>query len=269
VEMEYYARVVVESKNLHPVYQSMARLMALGRSNFVFNQAPLRKHEALALADAHDAYLYDNGTLIKRELPPGTAEWKLKRTSFGASFVNGLESRALDLYRAGDTGVAVKDDYSYYKMYQMPRPNNPSSVADSEEIDIGNMRYFAAVSNDGKISSYNFPAGEWYAPVNAAGKGTQFVTMAPNGQQGLFLVANDGTITPFDLANRRLGNALPMRWTSDTVSYAKIGGSILVKLMANGQVLSAGNSQSVPDFEGHAFRQMVNVPMYDTFDVAP
>ena len=54
VEMEYYARVVLDAKNLHPVYKSMARLMALGRTNFVFNETPIRKREAL-LGLARDA----------------------------------------------------------------------------------------------------------------------------------------------------------------------------------------------------------------------
>lgn len=40
VEMEYYARVALQGANFHPVYQSMARMMLMARSGFVFNENP-------------------------------------------------------------------------------------------------------------------------------------------------------------------------------------------------------------------------------------
>src|SRR5437868_9320068 len=52
IEMEYYARVSVAGQNFHPVYKAMARLMAMGRSNFVFNSSPIQKREGLLALDA-------------------------------------------------------------------------------------------------------------------------------------------------------------------------------------------------------------------------
>lgn len=66
VEMEYYARVTVQGRNFHPVYQKMARLMAMARSNIFFNTSPLQTREGLlALSmNREQAFLYDRGKWI-------------------------------------------------------------------------------------------------------------------------------------------------------------------------------------------------------------
>src|SRR5690606_5053837 len=141
VEMEYYARVVLESKNLHPVYQSMARLMALGRSNFVFNEMPMKRREALVALGQGKVGLADGNSLTMRPASPNAHD-RLKRTSFGASLFDGRRVLAVDLYGAsGD----LSDDYSYYKLFQLPADRLPVEIAAVEEVDVGNLRYLAAL----------------------------------------------------------------------------------------------------------------------------
>jgi hypothetical protein len=47
VEMEYYARVAVQGANFHPAYKSMARMLLLARSGFVFNESPAQAEDIL------------------------------------------------------------------------------------------------------------------------------------------------------------------------------------------------------------------------------
>lgn len=265
VEMEYYARVVLESKNLHPVYKSMARLMALGRSNFVFNTMPMQKREAVLAKNERKILLVDGNDMAEREVPLAEAGSKLKRTSFGASLVKGQKSVAVDLYGVSALGVGLADDYSYYKLFQSPRDGLPGGVADTEEVDSGALRYFLAMDTQGKVYSYNFPQGSWH-PASAASMARVFVTRAPNGQDGLFAVTADGSIMPYDLRARRFGAPLPQKWQSDIAGYAKMGNRSL-KLMSSGEVLDASSGEAVAPFDSERFTDLVNVPMYDAFEV--
>lgn len=264
VEMEYYARVVLEAKNLHPAYQSMARLMALGRSNFVFNQQPMKKREALLGLAGDKLVLVDNNEIIERPVPAAAKGSRLKRTSFGASLVNGQQAVAVDLYNKENIGFSAKDDYSYYKLFQTPRDNMPTSVADTEELDAGNLRFFIALDQQGKMSSYDFPNGVWFQAVQ--GNGKALITRAPNGQAGLFTVAADGTITPFDVNARRFGAPLSDKWRTDTAAFAMLN-STLVRLTAEGQIVNAQTGVAMPGLAQYRFTDLVNVPMYDAFEV--
>lgn len=266
VEMEYYARVVLESKNLHPVYKSMARLMALGRSNFVFNTMPMQKREAIVAKNDRKILLVDGNDMAEREVPAAEAGSKLKRTSFGASLVKGQKSVAIDLYDVSANGVSLADDYSYYKLFQSPRDGMPNGLLDTEEVDVGNLRYFAALDPQGRVASYNFPQGTWFAPSAGLAGARVFVTRAPNGQDGLFAVTADGSVVPFDLRARRFGTALAQKWPADVAAYAKMGTRSL-KLMANGEVVDASSNEPVAPFESERFTDLVNVPMYDAFEV--
>jgi len=100
VEMEYYARVSVLGANFHPAYKAMARLMAMGRANFVFNQSPITKREALVVMDGNRVVLVDQGQSIERQLTISAAE-RLKTTSFGAALFDGVKAYALELYEDG------------------------------------------------------------------------------------------------------------------------------------------------------------------------
>jgi hypothetical protein len=258
VEMEYYARVVLEAKNLHPAYQSMARLMALGRSNFVFNEQPMKKREGLLALSGNKALLVDGNNVVELEAPVLRNGDRLKRTSFGASVFDGSQATAIDLY--GDASRNQADDYSYYKLFH-ERTRVPASVADVEEIDIGKLRYFTVLGENGSIQSYNFPRGEWFpasAPLSGA---VSLVTLSPEGKSGLFAVKSDGTIVPFDLRSRRYGEPLAARWPLGVASYAMLGNR-LVALMNDGNVV---DNTGAPLFQD--VQSMVNVPLYDAFQV--
>ncbi len=266
VEMEYYARVVLTSKNLHPAYKSMARLMALGRSNFVFNEKPLRLREGLLARAGDRLILVDGGKVYERESPLAPSEPELKRTSFGASLVKGEKATAVDVYAFSNNGFSMDDDYSYYKLFQTPRPGGPSALQAIEEIDVGTKRYFAVLADGGKLFSYNFPGGGWHAAVSGPAGASTFVTRAPNGQHGLFVVTTEGYVVPFDLGSRRFGTALRERWSTDTRAYAMMGTELL-RLTAAGEVVSASTGEAVPAFAKRQITDLVNVPLYDTFEV--
>jgi hypothetical protein len=267
VEIEYYTRVVLDGKNLSPVYQSMARLMALGRANFVFNEQPMRTREGLlALAGGKTLLADGSGPVVARELPNVESGSRLKRTSAGASLVKGQKAVAVDIY-GQSTGSALSDDYSYYKLFQTPRQNAPTAVLDSEEIDLGKERYFAALDANGSLVSYDFANGAWFRGVNSGAGSQALVTRAPNGQAGLFVVKSDGSILPFDFDSRRFGAALKDRWDSNTRAYALLGNQLVV-LSAAGAVLAARTGAAIPAFAGQQVTDLVNVPLYDAFEVA-
>jgi hypothetical protein len=266
VEMEYYARVVLLSKNLHPAYKSMARLMALGRSNFVFNETPMRAREALVGLAGNRIVMIDNNDVVERETPVAAEGSVLKRTSFGASLVKGQKAVAVDLYGFSNNGYSMEDDYSYYKLYKTPRPGGPGTVQAIEEIDVGTKRYFAVLADGGKVFSYNFPEGAWHPASFALSGATTFVTRAPGGEFGLFAVKTDGSVVPFDLTNRTFGAPLRERWSSDTRAYAKMGNTLL-RLTAAGEVVNAATGEAIEPFAKRTVTDLVNVPLYDTFEV--
>lgn len=267
VEMEYYARVVLEAKNLHPAYQSMARLMALGRSNFVFNQTPMKKREALLGLTQDKIVLIDGDQVIERPLPAAAVGSRLKRTSFGASLVKGEKAIAVDLYLKDQINFSASDDYSYYKLFQSVRDGAPKQVNDTEELDQGVMRYFTVLGEQGKVFAYDFPNGVWANASAALPDARSFITRAPNGQAGLFVVKADGTIVPYDLVNRRYGSPLADRWTANTAAIAVYNNSTLVKLMNDGTVVDSSNDTALPSLTNYRFTDLVNVPLYDTFQV--
>ncbi|MGZ3713578.1 MAG: hypothetical protein ACXWQO_18155 [Bdellovibrionota bacterium] len=266
VEMEYYARVVLESQNLHPAYKSMARLMALGRANFVFNAQPMKKREALLGLAGDKLVLVDNNEIIERNVPAAANGSRLKRTSFGASLVKGQDGIAIDLYNKDRIDFAAKDDYSYYKLFQSPRDNMPTSVADTEELDVGSLRFFTVLDQQGKISSYDFPNGVWFPAAAGPANGKALITRAPNGQAGLFVVGSDGSIVPFDTSARRFGAPLNDRWRADTASFAMLNNT-LVRLTSDGQVVNSATGTPMEGLSQYHFTDLVNVPMYDAFEV--
>lgn len=267
VEMEYYARVVTESKNLSPVYKSMARLMALGRSNFVFNKTPMQTREGLLARDGDKLTLIDGDKVTEHAAPSLGNDYRLRRTSFGASLVSGTTARAVDLYDAQAANVEKSDDYSYYKQFQIARPNGPAAFRAIEEYDVGKLRYLAVLDNQGQLFSYDFPNGAWSRPVAAPAGAEGFVTTAPDGQRGLFVKTADGGLVPFDGSRLRFGSAITPRWDRDASSYAFLKGS-LVRLGADGAVTEAVSRNSVSALPGR-YTDLINVPLYDAFEVAP
>lgn len=264
VEMEYYARVVLDAKNLHPVYQSMARLMAMGRSNFVFNEQPMKKREGLLLV-GEKALLLDGEKKV-REFPVPGASFELKRTSFGATFFDGRTAYALDLYSSGGMRPGM-DDYSYYKLFQIPRDSSPQEILSAEEVDMGNLRFLAVLAKNGKLYSYNFPQGKWHQPsAQTLANAEKFLTVSPDGKKGIFVRLASGEVLPVDLDNRRFGAPLSDRWPNGVKQLAHWNGQML-RLLDDGRVFQ--EKGEFPLTIGESYSQMINVPLYDAFEVQP
>lgn len=267
VEMEYYARVVLESKNLHPVYKSMARLMLLGRSNWVFNTIPIRNREGLVGRTGAGVFVSDSGKITERELPGFDAGAKLKKTSFGASLVKGLKAVAVDLYQSVTGSTGLVDFYSYFKLFELP--STPRNIVDAEEFDTGTRQYFVMIDSTGRMLYWHFQRGQLLSGPQT-NRGVSLVSMTPSGQKGVFVVGADGSLTPYDLPNNQLLLPLTERWDNALVSVARLGDKI-VSLDKNGAVhdgdlrapvVSAGlPNKPIFDF--------VNVPLYDAFQVDP
>ncbi|HEX4924166.1 MAG TPA: hypothetical protein VFV50_08770 [Bdellovibrionales bacterium] len=270
IEMEYYGRVVAQGTNFHPVYKSMARLMAMGRSNFVFNESPIRVREVLTILgkDARPAVLDGDRLLARDGLT--AAGGALKRTSHGAAVFMGSATLTLDLYSrlGGQTGI--QDDYSYFKLLLLDRGQGPEPLRDMEEVDIGSRRFAVGLKRDNTIASYLFTEGKWspfQQPVaNAAG----LVTTLATGEKGVFLRTNDGTIIPYDPARRAYGEPLKTKWPAELVSAASVNGHMLA-LRNDGTVYlyDGRNWSAVPALQKIPVAQMVSSPVYDAFEVAP
>jgi hypothetical protein len=93
------------------------------------------------------------------------------------------------------------------------------------------------------------------------------VTRTPTGESGLFVVTIDGNIVPFDFSSLSFGQPLREMWTKDTLAYAN-DGTILVKLTASGQVVNAKTGEAISAFSGKKLTDLVNVPLYDAYEVA-
>ncbi|RZA07315.1 MAG: hypothetical protein EOP11_08045 [Proteobacteria bacterium] len=267
VEMEYYTRVILEAKNLNPVYKSMARLMALGRSNFVFNKTPMKTREGLLARDGAKLTLIDGEKVVDRTGPAVAPDFRLRRTSFGASLVSGTKARALDLYDAETSAVEKSDDYSYYKQFQIARPTGPGSFKAIEEYDVGNLRFLVVLDNENRVHSYDFPNGVWHDPVTAPRGTTGFVTTAPGGQRGLFAKINDASLVPFDASRLSFAAPLAERFPEDALSYAYLG-KTLVRLSSDGRATEAASGAPLAKL-GQTYTDLINVPLYDAYEVAP
>ncbi|MFN8791351.1 MAG: hypothetical protein ACK5Y2_07845 [Bdellovibrionales bacterium] len=264
VEMEYYARVSVQGTNFHPVYKSMARLMAIARSNFVFNQPVIQKREGLLALSATQgrADLIVDGQIFPREAPatPGV----LKRTSFGGVLFNGQEALSIELYGSEPLRTSIGDTYSYFKLLlEDPRP-----VFDFEEFDIGTKRYVALMRNRTTLQFFDFPRGEWGRALNLNFEVAGLTTRLENGQSGFFAIDRSGAIYPIGPERRSVGAALPVRWSSDIVSIAALNQRVYV-LKTDGVIYESSVTRGYrPQSQNRdRYRGLVNAPVYDGFEV--
>ena len=265
VEMEYYARVAILGSNFHPVYQSMARLMAMARANFVFNQPILQKREALlAIADQTQApFLIDQNQVFHRQ--SSSIKGQLKRSSSGASILSGTTAYALDMYKDTQSTEAVQDFYTYFKLLTMPATGN---LIDLEEVDSNGTRYVVSVNNMNQYSTYNFPQGKWNSFKTLNFQFGRFITTHPEGKSGLWAISRTGEIIPFNFKALQFEAAEKSHFSSDSITYAKSANNELLVLKNDGliyiQTPSGLNlwseSRNLPRIE-----QMVNVPLYDSF----
>lgn len=269
IEMEYYARVAVQGRNFHPVYQSMARLMAMGRTNFVFNASPIRPREVLTVIDQDSKpWILDDEQVLARS-GVGEMGGTLKRASHGASLFFGGRTLTLDLYQMIGSEVAIQDDYSYFKLPLLDRGQGAAPLKDLEEVDLKTRRFAVGLKLDGTTGSYDFARGKWSSFAQPISGAERFITTLPTGEKGIFLRTTDGTLMPFDPLTLKYRAPLANKWPSEFESAAIVNGKVHA-LDAEGSVLFNNGSgwTAVPAFREKRITQMVSSPVYDAFVVA-
>ncbi len=282
VEMEYYARVVVMGENFHPVYKSMARLMALGRSNAFFNDPAVKAREGLAFRRAGNRGGYGlyasteasrpnarflNASRVLDRVAPSIPNARLKRSSFGATLYAGDRAFAIDLYGREQGPAELADAYSYFKML-FRDDTRKIPVVDMEEFDLGERRYLVALTRDNRLMSYDFPQGEWESrPENVGLRDARFTTTDPNGTAGLFLVAPNGQARRWNPQTGRL-EAYAVTWPSNVRDFIRFEGKVLA--LGDNRVIYAVDQGRLVPFDalrGVAAEELVSVPLYDAFNV--
>jgi len=279
VEMEYYAYVSVKGKNFHPVYKKMARLMAIGRANFVFNTPVIKKKETLlALSnDQKTAFIYlDDSTghaqWIKKEVPqlPSTDQVFLKRTSFGAALFNTKKVYAIDPYQNSGFADLVEDVYSYLKILV----EFPAAVKDLEEYDLGLKRYLTRISDKDVITSWDFPKGTWGKDFQLPFSVEKTVTTLPDEKQpsGYYIISKTGEISQYQPQTNKLVRLSTM-WDFSNKRAAKVtfaSGMKTLLLKNDGEIKVLQNGQESVWSESHSLGpilDMTEIPLYDGFDV--
>lgn len=264
VEMEYYAKVSVQGKNFHPIYKTMARLMAIARTNFTFNTSPIRQREALlALDSSRTPLLLDGEKTLLREA--GSMEGRLKRTSFGAILLNGMRALSIEVYQNNGFNVAIEDTYSYYKLIDMPNSIVKNQLIDFEEIDLNNRRYAIAANNNLELRSYRFAAGAWSNPARMSANINSIVPFAPSGQKGLFIITENRDIYQLDPESFAIRN-LSQKWPSDISHVASIGNQTY-RLKSDGRIYVTESNVEKSISQNGPFVDMVSIPLYDAFEV--
>jgi hypothetical protein len=259
VEMEYYSRVALQGVNFHPAYKSMARLMNIGRSNFVFNTLPMQKREVLLALENQRVLVLDKEETLEVAAPQ-TTDMILKRSSFGASLYLGSSAYAVDLYSPEETSPLLKDEYSYYKL--LLDKGAPKAI-DTEEFDVGTLRYFVVLDGQQKVYSYLFAQGKWSNPVTIPGA-TQFVTVTPDGRKGLFVLKDTGKICQFQPDRMACGQDLDIFWPEHVQSYALFNND-LVELHSDGMVYKSSDKSILSPLNGMKIHQIVGAPIYNVF----
>ncbi|MCX7978008.1 MAG: hypothetical protein N2578_03300 [Bdellovibrionaceae bacterium] len=266
VEMEYYARVHLYGTNFHPVYKSMARLMAMARANFVFNQPVLSAREALLTMEPSGAiWLYDRGEWFLRQSP--RASGKLKRTSFGASLLDGELAWALDPYAVTGDPSPIEDAYSYFKLLGR---ETKGAVLDLEEFDSGQLRLLIKITTKGDVAQYNFARGGWHTAKAIGFIPQSTSTITPTGRRGYFAVSPAAEIFAYDPAAQNFVRT-PELWPEDLAAAVNLGGQILFLSRTDGLIYTPtakGTLEPWPNLKsGLKLQQMVAVPLYDAFEI--
>src|SRR3989338_5089579 len=262
VEMEYYARVSVQGINFHPVYKKMARLMAIARSNFVFNTAVLQPREAvMALSENRtQAHVYDQGQWFIREVP--AVEGRLKRTSFGGVIFNGLAAFAIELYQNSGFPDAIEDTYSYYKLM-----GETQNIKDFEEFDSGVKRHVVKIGNNNKLAEFDFPQGSWGSKKSLPFSVAKLSTAVPgNVKAGLFLVSTEGKIFNYVPESQQLVSQ-PGQWDFSNQEVVTFKNQNLI-LRNDGKIYVQSGESLQPWLQTeNLYSGLVVVPVYDAFEV--
>lgn len=258
VEMEYYSRVVLQGQNFHPIYTQMARLMNLGRANFVFNDNPMAQKDGLIAAGQHELIAVDSDLNTHEHAVGNLGDLRLKRTSFGATLYRGDEAFAVDLYQSEQP--LMKDEFSYFKLLLDGRI---SDVADMQEVDIAGRRYMVALTQAGQLHTYVYAEGRWSSPTSATDV-VGLVTTAPDGAEGLFVVTKDGSVQPLNPSNMRRSSSLATKWAQGVVDYANWGSQRLA-VEATGRVVDLTSGKAYSPLDGYQVQQLVRAPYYNAF----
>ena len=264
IEMEYYARVSVMGTNFHPVYKTMARLMGIARSNFVFNQPVIQKKEAvLAMVQGGShADLILNDQIVEREVPQVSGI--LKRTSFGGVVFDGTQAYAIELYGNNHNNTPIQDTYSYYKL--LSRGDTP--VFDFEEFDVPPKRYSVQMKTNHTFQFFDYPNGDWNREGSLNFQAQRSATMLENGQTGYFLIDAQGSIYPFNVQSLNVGNKLNIKWNPSHVDIVSYNGKTLI-LKNDGVIYEkqANGSEAVWALGKNHYSALINTPVYDGFVV--
>ncbi len=274
VEMEYYARVVLEGRNFHPVYAAMARLMVLGRSNAFFNSIPMQKKEILALHSRDGKMIvFDGHSVIERNSTQGLGlENVLKKTSFGVTLLSStLLPMAVDLYSDRHGSAVMNDAYSYFKML-FRGDAEKMNFLDMEEYDIGDQRFLVALNRSREIFSYTFADGEWSDPVKLTGSPMKFVQTAPDFSTGVFVLDESGKVFPYDASLKTVQAPLKTEWNFAEVSaYVSWNHSQYILSKVDGHLYEVNQQtnelQRVPELADYSFSDVTVAPMYDAFRI--
>lgn len=264
VEMEYYARVVVYGQNFHPLYKKMARLMALGRTNFVFNQKVIQPREALFLIrkDRAEARLIDGTKAYPREI---AGEGFLKRTSYGPVLFTPERAFSLDAYDWLGDLRPTEDGYSYFKLLTLSN-GRPSGRApkDLEELDLGSKRYLAGIDHQDKFGFFNFPKGAWGSFRPLPGKPLGIKTQHKD-KQGLFIILDDYRVIQSIPEQDRLVDT-KQAWDPQDMSYVLGPNREVLQLRTDGVVRTLDGQIWAPTQDAQ-WSQAVNIPLYNGFEV--
>lgn len=265
VEMEYYARVALLGQNFHPVYKSMARLMAVGRSNFVFNTGSLVASERLLVrSNSQETRLsIDENTWVSRQTP-NLPHSQLKRTSAGAALFDGLNALTYDLY-SQTSEQNIIDDFSYLKLFRQDRGQGQAPLADFLEADIAGKRFVLLLNQQGQITSYNFAEGKLNPWSRFSAPGAFFSTETPEGKKGLFLVHNTAIyeLNTMGTLNPRL---ISEAWPRNLKSVMSLKEQRYF-LSTDGELVAQEATQQKETTLGLDVKDAVVVPTYSEFDL--
>jgi hypothetical protein len=268
VEMEYYARVVAQGENFHPLYKKMARLMAMGRTNFVFNKPVIQAREALFLikADNSGALLIDGNQVLTREL---AGQGLLKRSSFGPTLLTPERAWALDPYEwIGDTRP-TEDGYSYFKLITTPGKNLPTDfkVVDFEEFDVGIKRFAVILDQQGRFTQFNFQKGKWENSKTSGFNPKTFKTRLWNNQKGVYGINAENQVVQYSEKSQNFQSSLVGTWPSHIANYFENPeNKELLQLTTDGD-LQIASGQTWEKTQGIKFSQGANIPLYNAFVV--
>ncbi|MBK8201021.1 MAG: hypothetical protein IPK68_01400 [Bdellovibrionales bacterium] len=258
VEMEYYSRVVLQGENFHPLYKSMARLMTLGRANFVFNENPMKEEHRLLARSGNSAFVVSAEGHARSDIPV-LQGYSLKSTSFGASLFNGSDAFAIDFYKGNQGSTSLLDDFSYFKITRMPQH---VPTIDLEEVDLGDRRFLIGLTANEQMRSFLFSNATWSPPVKIPGA-VKFARIAPDGSQGLFVIKGGGRYCQVDLKTLNCPDSHSL-WPEEIIQYA-ISGDELVELNREKKVLHSSTHTSYPPLMNQPIDDIVSVRLFDSF----